>query len=61
MRLKKVLAITAQHLLKSNMIQANLNQALVEDLLELQKRITKLEALAELYDERFNARIKKGK
>lgn len=61
MNIKKALTLSVEHLLKSNLIQADLNQALVKDLQMLKEHIVRLEALVDLHEERFDTQIKKGK
>jgi hypothetical protein len=61
MTLKKALSMSVEHLLKCNLVQADLNTALVEDLQILRKRILQLEAMVDLHEERFVSQIKKGK
>lgn len=61
MNLKKALALSVQHLLKSSLIQADFNDAVVDDLKVHRERLARLEALIDLHEERYNAQIKKGK
>lgn len=61
MNLKKALALSVQHLLKSSLIQADFNDAVVDDLKVHRERIARLEAIIDLHEERYNAQIKKGK
>jgi hypothetical protein len=61
MNLKKALALSVEHLLKSNLIQADFNDAVVDDLKVHRERLARLEALIDLHEERYNAQIKKGK
>lgn len=61
MNLKKALALSVEHLLKSSLIQADFNDAVVDDLKVHRERLARLEALIDLYEERYNAQIKKGK
>jgi hypothetical protein len=61
MNLKKALALSVEHLLKSSLIQADFNDAVVDDLKVHRERLARLEALIDLHEERFKAQIKKGK
>lgn len=61
MNLKKALALSVEHLLKSSLIQADFNDAVVDDLKVHRERLARLEALIDLHEERYNAQIKKGK
>lgn len=61
MNLKKALAASVEHLLKSSLIQADFNNAVVDDLKVTRERLARVEALLDLHEERYNAQIKKGK
>lgn len=61
MTLKKALTLSVEHLLKCNLMQADLNTALVEDLKTMRERVLKLEALVDFQDERYAALLEKRK
>lgn len=61
MTLKKALTLSVEHLLKCNLMQADLNTALVADLKAMQERVLKLEALIDFHDERYAALLEKRK
>ena len=61
MTLKKALAMSVEHLLKCNLVQADFNTAVADDLKVMRERIARLEAIIDLHEERYAAQIKKGK